>query len=109
MDLFLKIFVLQATFCWLGDLEEIMSLEGKSCSEIGNVGCLKGISCLEYSCHVLFARNLSSPPSPPAPPTKVVNFARWPHPISFEHPPPTTTTPKLASNVWTYVCWETSQ
>ena len=24
MDLFLKIFVLQATFCWLGDLEEII-------------------------------------------------------------------------------------
>ena len=28
MDLFLKISVLQANFCWVEDLEKIMSLEG---------------------------------------------------------------------------------
>ena len=27
MDVFLKISVLQAKFCWLGDLDKIMSLE----------------------------------------------------------------------------------
>ena len=28
MNLFLKIFVLQANFCWLGDFEKIISLKG---------------------------------------------------------------------------------
>ena len=28
MNLFLKIFILQANFCWLGDLEKNISLEG---------------------------------------------------------------------------------
>ena len=36
MDLFLKI-------CWLGDLEELMSFEGKVSLEIDNSGCLGGI------------------------------------------------------------------
>ena len=40
MDLFLKI-------CWLGDLEELMSLEGTVSLEIDNSGCLGGIWCLE--------------------------------------------------------------
>ena len=40
MDLFLKI-------CWLGDLKELMSLEGKVSLEIDNSGCLGGIWCLE--------------------------------------------------------------
>ena len=37
MDLFLKIAVLQANFCWLGDLEiNNMSLERKCCWENEN-------------------------------------------------------------------------
>ena len=43
MDLFLKISVIRAHFCLLGDLEKIVSsLEGKSCWEIDNSGCLRG-------------------------------------------------------------------
>ena len=43
MDLFLEIYVLQANFCWLGDLERITShLEGKCCWEIDNAWYLRG-------------------------------------------------------------------
>ena len=70
-------------------------------------GLSEGISCLEYSCHVLFARNLSSPPPPPPPPTKVVNFACWPQPISYQQPPlpPPLLRPHLN---WPVMCGHTS-
>ena len=43
VDLFLKISVLQANFCWLGDWKNNISLEGrwKWCWEIDNSGCLE--------------------------------------------------------------------
>ena len=68
MDLFLKI-------CWLGDLEELMSLEGKVWLEIDNSGCL-GDLVSRIVLLVLFVRNL-----PPLNwPTVELNFALRPHP-----------------------------
>ena len=42
MDLFLKISVIQANLCWLGDLEKNMSLERIGWREMENSGCLRG-------------------------------------------------------------------
>ena len=57
MDLFLKI-------CWLGDLEELMSLEGKVSLEIDNSGCLGGDLVSRIVLLVLFVRNLPPPYCP---------------------------------------------
>ena len=43
MDLFLKISVLQAHFCWLGDVEEIIVLGRKVLLEKDNSGCQRGL------------------------------------------------------------------
>ena len=79
-----------------------LSLEGKCSWKIDNAAFLRGFDVWN-SCYVLFVRNLC------------------PHPISYRLSPPPPllpngraefcpmTTPKLASNIWTYVCWETSQ
>ena len=102
MDLFHKISVLLAIFCWLGDVEVMIcpwkeSVVGNVMSEIAAMCCQKPLP--------------HSPlPPPPSPPTE--------HPISSFHPPSPPpwraefcrlTTPKLAINVWTYICWETSE
>ena len=42
MDLFLKISVLQAHFCWLGDVEEIIALGRKVLLEKDNSECQRG-------------------------------------------------------------------
>ena len=42
MDLFLKISVLQAHFCWLGDVEEIIVLGRKVLLEKDNSECQRG-------------------------------------------------------------------
>ena len=42
MDLFLKISVLQAHFCWLGDVEEIIVLGRKVLLEKDNSACQRG-------------------------------------------------------------------
>ena len=42
MDLFLKISVLQAHFCWLGDVEEIIVLGRKVLPGKDNSGCQRG-------------------------------------------------------------------
>ena len=55
MNLFLKIFVLQANFYWLGDLEKkCVSLEGML---LGNKGCLRGFDVRIAMCY------LPAPPS----------------------------------------------
>ena len=59
MDLFPKISVLQAKFCWLGNLEKLMSLEVKCCWAIHNSGCHRGFGVYN-SLYVLFVY-LSSP------------------------------------------------
>ena len=87
--------VLLANFCWLGNVgKNNLFLEGKCCWEMDNSGCLRGLDVFNR-CYVLFFSNLS--PLLPCPLTEGVNFALC------------MTTPKLTSNVWTYVCWETSQ
>ena len=42
MDLFLKLSVLEANLCWLGDLEKNISLEGICWWEMDDSGCLRG-------------------------------------------------------------------
>ena len=42
MDLFLKISVLQAHFCWLGDVKEIIVLGRKVLLGKDNSGCQRG-------------------------------------------------------------------
>ena len=50
MNLFLKIFVLQANFYWLGDLEKkCVSLEGML---LGNKGCLRGFDVRIAMCYL---------------------------------------------------------
>ena len=58
----------------VGSSKIIVSLEGKSCWEIGNSGCLSGFFA-QVSWYVLFFR----PPFP----LEGVNFALRPHPISY--------------------------
>ena len=76
IDLILKISVLQANFCWLGDVEEII------CPVRGDL-----MSRIVTMCY-----GSETPPPPPM--------------LRGEFRP--MTTPKLARNVWTYVCWEIS-
>ena len=81
MDVFLKISVLQANFCWLGDLDKIIcpwKLE----------------NCLCLRCWLLCAI-CQKPLSPPPPtPTEGVNVALRSHPISYQTPCPTPPPPK---------------
>ena len=85
IDRFLKISVLQANFCWLGDLEEVISLWMESVAwKTLTVGV-----CLDLMCRIsgmsFFVRNFPSPyegvtmPPPPSP-TEGLNFVLWPHP-----------------------------
>ena len=77
--LFLKIPVLQAHFCWLGDLEKIICPWKESVS-----GTIQGV-------YVYLMSGIAAIPPPPARPQFCL-----------------TSTLKLPSNVLTYVCWETS-
>ena len=66
MDLFLKIPVLQANFCWLGDLEKIICPGKESVS-----GTIQGV-------YVYLMSGIAAiPPSPPPP---AHNVALCPHP-----------------------------
>ena len=67
MELFLKISVLQANFCWLGDVEEIICpWEGQCCWVKDNSRCLRVwgdlMSRITAMCY------LSVTPFPPSPP-----------------------------------------
>ena len=98
MDLFLKISVLQANFCWLGDLRKIIcpwmnvSIEGVW----GDLTFwIAGI------CQITF--------SPPPPPTTAeeVNFPLRRHPklLSYPPPPPPPTTEGLTFALWSHPNW----
>ena len=71
MDLFPKISVLQAKFCWLGNLEKLMSLEVKCCWAIHNSGVTGD---LVYTIACIFYLFISPPP------TEGVNVSLMPHP-----------------------------
>ena len=72
MDLFLKMCVIQAFFCWLGDSEKIICPWKQSV--VDNSGCLKGVDVE----NVLFV-------SPP-PPTEGVTLTLRSHPVSQQPP-----------------------
>ena len=66
MDLFLKISVLQTTFCWPGDFENTdMFFEWKSCWEIAAM---------------CYLSETSPPPSKTHTHTEGLNYALWPNP-----------------------------
>ena len=91
MDLFLKISVLKANVCWLAmeDVEEmICPWKESAAKKKNNSWCPRGFD-IQNSYYVLWITN---PPFPP-PPRQLRRGEYCPM-----------TTPKLASNVWTYVC-----
>ena len=100
MDLFHKISVLLAIFCWLGDVEVMIcpwkeSVVGNLMSEIAAMCCQKPLPHSPLPLTPYWTPNFLLPPTLPPPPWRA-EFCRL-------------TTPKLAINVWTYICWETSQ
>ena len=85
MDLFLKISVLEANFCWVGDVEEIIcswkeSVAGKNIIQGDWVDLMSRIS---FMCYVS-----ETSPTRPLPTTEGLNFALRPHPnwpVIFGH------------------------
>ena len=94
MDVFLKISVLQANFCWLGDLDKIIILICPWKLFINNnffilICPWKLENCWCLRCWLLCAI-CQKPLSPPPPtPTEGVNVALRSHLISYQTPCPT--------------------